>query len=62
MLIFLWGSGCFDSRGRAIDNLIDHRILCVLNNGSTTFIRGPCCASCIDPTFTWFFGNFHLTD
>lgn len=47
-----WGSDHSDARGGLIADTVDKLGLCILNDGSPTFLRGNSYASCIDLTLT----------
>lgn len=46
----LWGSSKMNLRGRRLASFASEYGLCVLNDGSPTFLRGPTYASCLDLT------------
>lgn len=46
-----WGSVRTTPRGRELLDLADSHDLCLLNDGSPTFIRGSRCSSCLDVAF-----------
>lgn len=46
----MWGSDHCDRRGNVIAEYVDKNNICVLNDGSPTFVRGPTYCSCLDLT------------
>ena len=46
----LWGGMQCDKRGKVIEDIIEKNNLCVLNDGSQTFIRGCSYSSVLDLT------------
>lgn len=46
-----WGSARTTRRGRELLDLVDEHDLCVLNDGTPTYVRGTRCSSCLDVSF-----------
>lgn len=47
----LWGSSSTNSKGRSLVSFASDHGLCLLNDGSPTFLRGTTYGSCLDLTF-----------
>lgn len=48
---YLWGSSKINSRGRRLVSIASEQELCLLNDGSPTYLRGTAYSSCLDLSF-----------
>lgn len=47
----VWGSSYINGRGRSLVRLSNFHNLCLLNDGSSTYLRNARCSTCLDLTF-----------